>query len=351
MFLKAKTYQEQQQWELADKGYRQFLQQVPNSAAGHSNLGIVYTHEHKYEEAIREYRTALKIDPTLLGVDLNLGVVFFREGKYADAAQPLRRFLSSAPGNRQSRELLGLCDVELGKYVEAIQILTPLRAEAQPDVLLALGASYIRLRRMAEAQIVLRRLLDSPESKSAQVHFLMGQTYIGVSKFPQALEEFTAVSTLDPDWPNIQLLLGATEARIGHFQQAGTFLQAQLQKTPHSFATLFTLGALLNKENRFQEAIPLLLKAHDLNSQSGEVAFQLADAYWKTRSECKAWDAVRLAVRLDPKNRHAHYLYAQLARQRGDTATSQNEFAIAESLSKKTSEEDILRFSEESQTH
>jgi hypothetical protein len=52
-----------------------------------------------------------------------------------------------------------------------------------------------------------------------------------------------------------------------------------------------------------------------------------------------------------PKNREAHYLYAQLARQRGDAKIAQNEFAIAESLSQKTSENDILRFTEESQIH
>ena len=78
------------------------------------------------------------------------------------------------------------------------------------------------------------------------------------------------------------------------------------------------------------------------------VEYQLAEAYWKTGSKEAAWSAVRAAVRLDPKNGQAHYLYARIARQRGDQALAQHEFAVAESLSANKSEQDILRLSEES---
>jgi len=107
----------------------------------------------------------------------------------------------------------------------------------------------------------------------------------------------------------------------------------------------------LNKEGRFKQAIPLLLKAHRLNPQSGGAEYQLADAYWKTGSGDEAWDAIRRAAQLDAENGQAHYLYAQIARQRRDEATARHEFATAESLSVKASELDILRLSEESQRH
>jgi tetratricopeptide (TPR) repeat protein len=348
LFSKAKAYQDKGQWDLAEESYRQFLRQIPASAAGHSNLGVVYAHEQKFEDAAREYEAALKIDSSLSGVYLNLGIAYFKEGKYAAATPALERSLSGDPKNRKAQELLGLCDLELDKYEDAIKMLAPLQAEGSLDILLALSASYIRLRRMHEAEVILGELLSSPQSNSAQVHFLMGQTYAGVNNFPQALEEFKAVAALDRGWPDIKLLLGATEARLGHFQEAEADLREQLQATPRSFETLFTLGALLNKERRFQDAIPLLLRAHELNSRSGDLEYQLAEIYWKTGSKEAAWSAVRAAVRLDPKNGQAHYLYARIARQRGDQALAQHEFAVAESLSANKSEQDILRLSEES---
>lgn len=348
LFSKAKGYQDRGQWDLAEESYRQFLQRMPSSAVGHSNLGVVYARQRKLEDAAREYRVALRIDPSLTGVYLNLGIAYFQEDKYAEAAPALKRFLSSAHGNRQAQELLGLCDLEMDQYEDAVKMLAPLQAEGSPDILLALSASYIRLRRMHEAEVILGGLLSSPQSNTAQVHFLMGQTYAGLNNFPQALEEFKAVAALDPGWTNIKLLLGATEARLGHFQEAEADLRDQLQATPGSAKTLLTLGALLNKERRFQDAIPLLLRSHDLNSGNGDAEYQLAEAYWKTGSKEAAWGAVRSAVRLDPQNGPAHYLYAQIARQRGDQVAAHKEFALAESLSASKSEQDILRLSEES---
>jgi len=348
LFSKAKAYQEQGQWDLAEESYRQFLRQVPASAAGHSNLGVVYAHERKFEDAAREYETAIKIDPSLSGVYLNLGIAYFQQANYAGAASALQKYLARDSGNRQAQELLGLCDLELDRYEDAIRMLAPLQADGGPDVLLALGASYVRLRRLHEAEAVLGGLLSS-QSNSAQGHFLMGQTYAGLNAFPQALEEFKMVLALDRSWPDIKLLLGATEARLGRFQEAEADLREQLQIAPHSFETLFTLGALLNKQGRFHDAIPLLLQARDLNSRSGDVEYQLAEAYWKTASQAAAWSAVQRAVRFDPKNGQAHYLYAQIARQRGDRAAAEHEFAVAESLSGSKAEQDILRLSEESQ--
>ena len=348
LFAKAKGFQDQGQWDLAAESYRQFLRQVPDSAAGHSNLGVVYAHQRKFEDAAREYGTALKIDPARTGVYLNLGIAYFEEEKYAKAAPAFERFLARDPQSRQGQELLGLCDLEMDRYEDAVKMLGPLQAEGSPEVLLALSAAYVRLNRMHEAETILGGLLNSQQSNTAQVHFLLGQVYAGSNNFPHALEEFKAVAALDVNWPNIKLLLGATEARVGHFQESESDLREQLQVTPTNFETLFTLGALLNKQRRFEEAIPLLLRAQHLNPQSGDVDYQLAEAYSKTNSKDKAWAAVRAALQLDPKDGQAHYLYAQMAHERGDKATAKHEFALAESLSTNKSEQDILRLSEES---
>lgn len=130
LFAKAKEYQDRGQWILAEESYRQFLQRLPFSAAGHSNLGVVYAHERKLEDAAREYKAALRIDPSLTGVYLNLGIAYFQEDRYAEAALALETFLSRNPENSQGRELLGLCDLELDKYEDALRMLAPLQALA-----------------------------------------------------------------------------------------------------------------------------------------------------------------------------------------------------------------------------
>jgi tetratricopeptide (TPR) repeat protein len=351
LFSKARAQQDSGEWKLAEALYRQFLEQTPGSAEGHSNLGIVYVHEGKFPDAIHEYQAALQIDPSLVGVYLNLGILYYHQGDFTSAVPVLDRFLAADPQNRQAQELLGLCDLELDRYQDALKMLEPLRAGASADVLIALSACYVRLRRMSEAEGILRELLESSPSNSAQVHFLMGQTYAGLDNFPQALKEFKSVAALDAAWPEIHLLIGATEARVGRRAEAEADLRAELQTAPQSFEALFTLGALLNKESRFGEAKPILLKAEEVDSRSGAAAFQLADAYWKTGSPDNAWQTIQRAVGLDPGNGQAHYLYAQIARQRRDETTARREFAMAESLNAKAAEQDILRLSEEGRQH
>jgi tetratricopeptide (TPR) repeat protein len=351
LFSKARAYQDQDQWSLAEDSYREFLRLVPNSAAGHSNLGIVYVHERKFEDATREYQAAINIDSSLSGVYLNLGIAYFQQGKYDAATPVLEKFLSSNPQNRQAQELLGLCDLELDKYEDAIRMLSPLQAEGNLDVLIALSAAYVRLRRMPEAQAILNEILESARSNSAQVHFLMGQTYAGLNQFLQALREFEAVSRADPAWPQIHLLLAATEAKVGQYQQAEADLHKQLKSNPNDSETLFTLGALLNKEERFREALPPLLKAREVGLNNGDLQYELAVARWRTGSGEQAWAAVVTALKMDPQNRQAHYLCGQIARQRGDKVAAQREFAVAESLSKRKVDQEVLRLSEESQNH
>jgi len=57
----------------------------------------------------------------------------------------------------------------------------------------------------------------------------------------------------------------------------------------------------------------------------------------------------RAATKVDPKNRPAHYLLAQITQKNADEATARRELATAQSLSEAESEHDILRLAEESQ--
>lgn len=165
LFSEARLLQEKGDLQGAEDHYRQFLQLQPHSAEGHANLGIVLAHEDKLDAAVAEYETALRINPALYGINLNLGIAYYREADYAKAITPLRRFLSAHPAHSQARELLGLSYTQLDRYQEAIDTLAPLRPKGDPGVLYALAACYVRVRKMDEAQEVMRSLLtNEPDS-------------------------------------------------------------------------------------------------------------------------------------------------------------------------------------------
>ena len=348
LFGKARQYQQESDLQKAEELYLRFLKLAPGSAEAHANLGVVYAQGGKLDLAIREYHRALQIDPSLLSIYLNLGIAYFRKEDFARATGPLRRFLRAEPNNTQAHQLLGISYVQLDRYPEAIEMLAPLRASGDPGVLFALAASYVRTGQMRDAQQVLETLLTS-EPDSPRIHFLLGQTYLGMNQFPQGLKEFQRLYELDPQWPHIRCLLGGIKAWLG-FEDAEKDLRAELIQSPDSFLANFVLGALLGKQARYDEAIRLLERAKKSNPRDSDTLYELGRAYWKKgHAAAKALDNVQAAVKANTRNRRAHYLLAQIARQNGDEQTAQREFRIAESLSEAESGRDILRLTELSQ--
>jgi Tfp pilus assembly protein PilF len=86
-----------------------------------------------------------------------------------------------------------------------------------------------------------------------------------------------------------------------------------------------------------------------LATHNSQALYELARICWKTGKPREAADKARAAIQYDPKNRSAHYLLAQIAKQAGDTQTAQRESSLAESLSAKESARDVFRLSALSQ--
>jgi tetratricopeptide (TPR) repeat protein len=345
LFAEARQLQAKGDLHGAESRYVQFLKLAPRSAEGHANLGVVLSDEGNVEAAVREYETALRLNPSLYGINLDLGIAYFRKADYLKALAPLQKYLSGRPASFQARELLGLSYMELDRYQEAIDRLGPMRAGGNPVVLYALAACFVRLRKMDDAQAVMRSLLTSgPDSPS--VLFIMGEIYVGLHQFPQALKEFQGVYSADPRFPQINFFLGGVEERLGQYSRAEKYYRAELGANPKSFAARFALGALLNKESRYDKAAPILSAAHRLNPGDADTLYQLALAEWKKGNADVARNDACQAIKIDAKLRLAHYLLGEIARKAGDQSTATREFSIAESLSNSEAEYDMLRLAE-----
>jgi cytochrome c-type biogenesis protein CcmH/NrfG len=105
------------------------------------------------------------------------------------------------------------------------------------------------------------------------------------------------------------------------------------------------LGALLSKQARYGEAIPFLEEAGRANPKHSEALYELARARWKKGMLRESEHAAQAAIKYDPKNRSAHYLLAQIAKQTGDQQTAERESSIAAALSEQESARDVFRLS------
>ena len=65
LFEKAQELQRAGKLADAEKVYRSFLRQHPNSAEAYGNLGVTLAGEAKLPEAVVAYRSALRLNPAL----------------------------------------------------------------------------------------------------------------------------------------------------------------------------------------------------------------------------------------------------------------------------------------------
>src|ERR1035441_10557352 len=85
-FEEARRCQVKGDFATAERSYRKFLTNHPNSVPALTNLGVVLAREGKFHPAIVEYHSALTIDPESMPALINLGLSYYRLGDWKNAA-------------------------------------------------------------------------------------------------------------------------------------------------------------------------------------------------------------------------------------------------------------------------
>ena len=73
------------------------VQQNPNDAETHFELGIIYNNLSFYQDAIFSYKEAIRIKPDFLDAHFNLGLTYEKLGYYQDAISSYKEALKINP--------------------------------------------------------------------------------------------------------------------------------------------------------------------------------------------------------------------------------------------------------------
>lgn len=148
----------------------QLLRLRPDYADAHNNLGNICKALDRVDEAIRHFQQALSLKPDLFEAHLNLGTIFSdRVGHPVAAEEHFREALRLRPGHPEA--LAGLANMLRfqGRYEEALAILQAiLRQQPQNVGALALEADILeRQGAFDRAYEHARTLIDSGNARSA----------------------------------------------------------------------------------------------------------------------------------------------------------------------------------------
>mgnify|MGYP000875917931 CR=1 FL=1 len=227
--------------EAAIGAFTQALALYPQYLRALNDLGVLYLKLNRLDEAAATFQQAISLNARFYFPRLNLGVVRNRQRRYTQAVEILAPLVKEMPALTQARLTLAdgliasqqwdeaeeqlrtaLKDEKLDRHAqaEAHQKLAVVFNHAQsyeaaarefekevalePDVAaghLYLGAAYVQLKKVAEAERELLKAYELAGKAAASAQLLLGQLYYGQQKFELAQRAFEQYLS---DMPNAQ---------------------------------------------------------------------------------------------------------------------------------------------------
>ena len=320
LFGEAQDSSRRGDYKRAERIYRAILRSDPQVLPARVNLGLACYWQHKNLEAIAELGKALRANPHEFSALLFSGLAYLDLGEF-DVAEHLLQ--AAARVNDMDPLLfwaLGSLAMNRGDTNTAVVFLE--RSVAlnpnNPRAIGLLGQAYARLAyRKEERPLVPANygaLVDQclewvtrQQPNSALLHVLKGDVFAARKLSLDALTEYRKAAEVDPNWPDIRLLIGSLLGVLGRYNEATDELQRQLQVEPNDARVLSELGVVNCEAGRYSMALPYLRKAVQLDSHNYGTHVRLGQVYMNIGQPSLAAVQLEHAIELDPERSDAYY--------------------------------------------
>ena len=285
--------------------YRLLLQQYPNIATIHSNLGAALSGLGHYEEAIQEYEKSLKLQP-MPQVQLNLGLAYYKLGKLSAAAGVFAKAHTMMPQEVRPLLLEADCYLRLGNNKKVIELLSPIEQQNPDDAALTymLGTALVRDGKANEGQVRIDKILRNGDS--AEAHLLMGTTKLMVNDFAGALADLQKAVELNPNLSDVYPYFGAALMATGDQDGARRAFEKALELDPNNFDANLRLGFLLRNDKKYDEALRYFSHALEIRPGDPGVRYQIASIELSQGQIDKARTDLESLVKESPNFTEAH---------------------------------------------
>jgi len=161
----------------------------------------------------------------------------------------------------------------------------------------------------------------SPErKKEAAARMQMGVTYLQQQDLPSAMRELTRASELDPENPEIDMMLGLAYQKRGDLGKAEEYLRVAIGKDPDYAEAHNNLGNLMSLLGRGEEAIREYEKAaaNVLYPTPEYAYYNMGREYFRRKELGLAEEKYARAVSLNPSFLEAYRGLAMVQGMRGE---------------------------------
>lgn len=214
-----------------------------------------YARQRNFERARQLLNAAVAVQPANAATLLNLARVEVADGNSAAARAVVQKALAAEPGNATAQLALAEITLRAGDVAGAIPLLEKVRAAnasmLEPRLLLA--RIYLQRAQGREADAVLGEVLQRGQGSPAVAN-LVGQLYMDVGRFDEALIQFNAAVSLKQDEVSYVLNVARAQQALGKNAAARASLDKLAAAHPESIPVQAALIADDLRERRSDAA-------------------------------------------------------------------------------------------------
>ena len=323
----------------AEEAFKKAIDLDPELEAAYSSLGMIYELDQKPQEAVDTYEALLKVSPENAQIYLSLGQLYYNQKEDSKALEAFQNYAQRKPDDPAAEDYIGLCYFRMGQFPKAVESFQKLLDKQPANVLIRyrLAAAYDEMKDFDNEKGQLEAILNPASGAATQQPGENGPT-VGTGRkevdawvrlallydkqkdlagAEKAIEDALKAVPDHPELLLVQAMLyqekeeGLKAAPL--YQKVIEMEQAYKRKQApeYNVGTLgqayFNLGALMDKQGKFNEAIDDMKKVVDIEPDNPDAYNYIGYSYADRGIQLDdALKFVQDAVKLDPNN--SYYL-------------------------------------------
>ncbi|HMJ66365.1 MAG TPA: tetratricopeptide repeat protein [Candidatus Binatia bacterium] len=292
--------------------YLKVLEKYPNLPTIREKLTQLYIRKEDKRKAVEQLEVIVRNNPTSAQAYYMLGNIAFEQKDFKKAVDHLSKALLLSPNFEQLYYDLAGAQINLNQPRDALQTLDKARAKFQGNFVneyfTAMAYSRMKdhtnaLKHLVAAEVIARA--TETNRLNHEFCFQLGAAYEQTKNYEEAEKYFRRCLELSPKFHVAMNYLGYMWADRGvNLQEARELVQKAVDLEPKNSAYLDSLGWVLFKLDRPEEALGWLQKAIENSDEPDATLYDhLGDVYGSLSKLPEARDAWRKALSLEPNSR------------------------------------------------
>jgi tetratricopeptide (TPR) repeat protein len=266
-YIKAASQKGKLDWAEVDDRMSDIVRKHPSYALAWYNKGVALEKLGKSKEAEEAYRRASALNPALHEAQENLAALAAKRGDAGEAMSLLRELVARDPGAATARFALAQYALSQGDVEEAIALCQDGLSHAPKNIAgyCVLAQAAVKQKDHLRARLLAAQGLKIDKSAGC-LHFVLGQVAMAEGSTGVALKAFETAVQQNPELVEARFRIAQISLGFKDFKKAIDNYVAITQVEPKNAAAFVNLGIALKGSGRYQEAEKAYLQAVEVAS-------------------------------------------------------------------------------------